>query len=78
MPGAGGPLGFPQAAALQLRFHLGQQLFNRQFLQKLRVEPLQLGPIENAIRPADPGQRKFLDQFRGAQEFLVATWRPSE
>src|SRR5580704_12200771 len=78
MPGASGPLVLPQAAALQLRFYLRQQVIDRQPLQILRVEPFQLGPVENAVGAADSSERKSLDQIPGAQEFLVTTGRPSQ
>ena len=38
-------------------------------LQILRVEPLELGAIENGVGAADARERKLLDQFRRADEF---------
>ena len=78
MAGSGGPLVFPELAALQLRFDEREKLFDRQLLQVLRVEPFELGAIENAVDTADAFQRKPCEQLTGAKKFFVAAGRPAE
>src|SRR5207245_11024107 len=41
------PFRLPQSSAGQLSFYVGQQFVNRQLLQVLRVEPFELGTIED-------------------------------
>src|SRR5205085_2452611 len=56
--GTSSPFGLPQAAALQFSFHFGQQFFDRQPLQILRVEPFEFGPVEDGVRAAYAFERR--------------------
>ncbi len=58
-----GPFLAPKLGAAQLRFDGGQQFLDRQFLQVLRVEPFELGAVEDGIGAADAGERKAAEQF---------------
>src|ERR1700756_5396284 len=78
MAGSRGPLVFPEFAALQLRFDVGEKFFDGQLLQILCVEPFELGAIENTVDTADAFQRKLFQQLAGAQEFFIAAGRPAE
>src|SRR5215469_12694825 len=72
------PLPFPQSILLELPFNLRQQIVHRQFLQILRVEPFELGSIENTVRAADTFERKFLQQVGGTQKLFVAARGPAD
>ena len=78
MPRARGPLFLPQPVPPQLPFHFRQQVFDRQLLQILRVEPFELRPVEHAVRAAYALQSEFLEQVFRPQELLIPAWRPAE
>src|SRR5579885_1489705 len=56
---ARGPFVFPEAAALQLRFHFGQQVLDGELLQILRVEPFELGAVEDGVGAAHASSENF-------------------
>src|SRR5260370_6947856 len=78
MAGSRSPFVFPEFADLQLPLYVGEKLFDRQSLQILRVEPFELGTIENTVGAAHASQREFFEQLAGAQEFLIAARRPAD
>ena len=78
MPGARGPFFLPQPILLQLTFHFRQQVFDRQLLQVLCVEPFELGAVEYAVGAAYAFKREFLKQVFRPQVLFVSTGRPAE
>src|SRR5260370_38423852 len=78
MPRTTRPFRAPQAAALQFLCNVWKQLFDRKFLQILRVEPFQFRTIEHGIGPAHVFQAEAFDELACAKKLCIATRRPAQ
>src|SRR5262249_35225442 len=75
---AGGPLGPPEAAALEFGADEGQQLVDRKRVQILLIEPFEFGAVEDSVGAADSREREACDQIGTAQHLRIVPWRPAE
>jgi len=73
-----GPGLLPDPGALELLFDIGKEFVYLNLLQILRVEPFELGAIEDGIGATDAGEAEALDEITGANEFVVISRRPAE
>src|SRR4051812_9014185 len=71
-------LGCPEARVAQCGLYTPRQFVERQPLNVLLIEPVELLWIEDRVATADPFKRERCNQFVAREQLAIVSWRPAE